>query len=54
VQKEDRGRQRYLRKYFRADIDDPLIYHLVINTDRFSEDQAARLIAEAVLRRGTA
>jgi cytidylate kinase len=54
VQKEDLGRRRYLQKYFRADIDDPLIYHLVINTDRFSEDQTARLIADAVLRRGTA
>jgi hypothetical protein len=52
VQQEDRGRERYLKKYFKTDVDDPLLYDLVINTDRISHDQAARLIAEAVLKRG--
>ncbi len=48
----DRGRARYLRKYFRENIDDPLLYDLMINTDRFSFDQVARLIGEAMLARG--
>jgi len=47
--KEDRGRQRYLKKYFNKDIEDPLLYHLVINTGRVDYDAAAKLIAEAVL-----
>ena len=45
--KADRGRERYLKKYFKADSDDALRYHLVINTGLISFDQAARLIANA-------
>lgn len=52
MQQEDRGRERYLKKYFKADVNDPLLYDLTINTDRIAHDQAARLIAEAVLKRG--
>jgi cytidylate kinase len=51
LHEEDRGRERYLKKYFKTDVDDPLLYDLVINTDRIPHDQAARLIAEAVLNR---
>ena len=51
IQKEDRGRERYLKKYFTTDVDDPLLYHLTINTDLISHDQAARLIADGVLNR---
>ena len=47
---EDRGRERYLKKYFKADVDNPLLYHLVINTGLVSYDQAARIIADAVLK----
>lgn len=46
---EDRGRKRYLRKYFKADVDDALLYHLTINTGMVSYDDAARLIVEAAL-----
>ena len=48
VRKEDLGRKRYVKKYYAEDIDDPLLYHLVINTDRVSYVEAARMIAEAV------
>lgn len=48
--RQDRGRARYLRKYFRADIDDPLLYHLVINTGMVSYEEAAVLIADAAAR----
>jgi cytidylate kinase len=47
--KEDRGRERYLKKYFDADINDPLICHMIINTGRVSYDDAAKLIGDAVL-----
>lgn len=48
VNRQDLGRRRYLKKYFNCDIEDPLLYHLVINTDLVPYDEAARLIAEAV------
>ena len=51
IRREDRGRERYLKRYFKTDLNDPLLYHLVINTDLVSHDEAARLIADAVLRR---
>jgi len=49
VLQEDIGRRRYVRKYFGKDIEDPLLYHLTINTDLVSYDEAARLIADAML-----
>jgi cytidylate kinase len=51
LQKEDRGRARYLKKYFARDIDDPLLYHVVLNTDFVSCDAAAKLIAQAVMQK---
>jgi cytidylate kinase len=48
VRREDLGRARYLRKYFRKDINDPLLYHLIINTDLVSFDEAATMITQAV------
>lgn len=51
IHKQDKGRARYLRDHFGKHIDDPLLYHLVINTDRVSYDEAARLIGEEVIRR---
>ena len=49
VEREDLGRRRYLKKYFSMDIDDPLLYHLVINTDIVPYEDASRIIGEAVL-----
>jgi len=48
---EDQGRARYLRKYFEADLDNPLHYHLVINTGLFPCRAAADLILTAVRSR---
>ena len=49
IRQEDTGRQRYLRKYYHTDINDPLLYHVVINTDLVAYEKAARLIADAAL-----
>lgn len=49
IHREDRGRTRYLKKYFDTDPNDPLLYHLTINTDIVSYDEAARIIGEAVM-----
>ena len=51
IHREDLGRQRYLKKHFNKDIDDPLLYHLVINTDWIALDDAARIMADLVLNR---
>jgi cytidylate kinase len=47
---EESARARYLKSYYNADINDPLQYHLVINTSRMGYENTAHLIGEAVLR----
>jgi cytidylate kinase len=51
ISKADAGRRRYLKRYYKKDIDDPLLYHLVINTDLFNFNEAARLIFNAIVSR---
>lgn len=43
--REDLARRRYLKQFFDKDIEDPQLYHLVINTDRIDCAEAARIIA---------
>jgi cytidylate kinase len=47
VRTQDLGRKRFVETYYSKDIDDPLLYDLMINTDRVSYGEAARIIAEA-------
>jgi cytidylate kinase len=47
VSTTDEARRRYVKHYFRAEIDDPINYHFVINTGLTGYDEAARLIADA-------
>ena len=51
IEKTDRGRDRYVRQQYRADLNDPMLYDLIINTDRIDCEAAAALIGEAALRR---
>ena len=51
IKKKDQGRKRYLRDNFDADIDDALLYDIVINTDRVRYEEAARIIGDEVIRR---
>jgi cytidylate kinase len=48
---EDAARKRYLRKYFGRDIEDPLLYHLIINTDWLTVDEAADLIVRTMVEK---
>lgn len=48
---QDAAKKRYVKEYFGKDIDDPLLYHMTINTDTVGYDQAARLITDAMIRR---
>lgn len=47
----DRGRKRYIKSTFKRDIEDSRSYDLVINTDRFTDGQAASIISQALRRR---
>jgi len=49
IRQEDRGRRRYLKKYFGKDHDDPVLYDMAVNTDALSYEHSARLIADAAL-----
>jgi len=51
IKRRDQGRRRYLKDNFDKDIDDPLLYHVIINTDLVRYDEAARLIGNEVIRR---
>lgn len=47
---EEQARARYVRTHYHADINDPLQYHLIINTSRVGYENSARMIGDAVLR----
>jgi cytidylate kinase len=49
---EEQARARYVKTYFHADINDALLYHLVINTSRVGCEHAVRIIGDALLHLG--
>jgi hypothetical protein len=51
IKKTDRARENYVRGRFDKDINDPSLYHLVINTDWLSDEEIIILIGEAVLQK---
>jgi cytidylate kinase len=51
VKMQDDNRRKYVKSYFNSDVDDPLLYHLVINTDRLGYEGTAYLIAEGVVKK---
>ena len=50
VHENDRGRHAFHRKFFRAEVDDPCLYDLVVQTRRLSHDEAAELVVAAAGR----
>lgn len=48
VRREDEARRRFVKKYFGKDIEDPLLYDLVVDTDDISYEQTAALIVYTV------
>ena len=50
----DHERAEYIRKLYDTDIDDPLSYDLVLNSDRYDRVQLVELILVAMLRAGYA
>lgn len=51
VKQTDLGRSHYLKRHFNKDINDPSLYHMVINTDVVTPDEAAAIIGQLVLGR---
>lgn len=49
AKKEDQSRKDYLKKHFARDIDDPLMYDAVLNTDHIPYEETAELIARQVM-----
>ncbi len=47
---KERERRDYVKKHFDKRIDDPLIYHLTVNTGVLSDDEVVRIIGDAVLQ----
>jgi cytidylate kinase len=45
----DDARRRYIKHYFRAEIDDPINYHFVVNTGLTGYEEAARMIGDATM-----
>jgi hypothetical protein len=43
----DHERQRFSRHYFSADVTDPMLYDLVLRSDRLGADECAAVIAQA-------
>lgn len=48
LQKEDRARHSFARKYFDRDITDPLLYSVTINVDQLDPEETARVIVESL------
>jgi len=49
IRAQDEAKRSYLKEYFGEDIENPELYHLIVNTDRISYDDAARTIGDAVV-----
>ena len=49
IEETDQACRRYVRENFEAEIDDPLAYHLTVNTGRLDYAEAAKVIGEAAL-----
>lgn len=50
VEENDRASAQYLERFFGVRWDDPLLYHLVLNTGKWELEAAAQLLAEALRR----
>ena len=48
IREMDDARNRYLHSYFNADVDDPLHYHLIVNTGKTGFQEAAQIITSAL------
>jgi cytidylate kinase len=50
IEQRDLASADYLKSYYNVDWADPLLYHVVINSARFNQEQSAQIIAEMAMR----
>jgi len=51
IKKEDAARRNYLKSSFSRDIENPELYHLVLNTGLLTHDETAAVIADSVMKK---
>ena len=51
IRKEDVARRNYLKSNFSRDIENPELYHMVLNTGLLTHGETATLIADAVMKK---
>lgn len=51
IKHEDEARKLYIWKYFHKNIEDPLLYHIIINTHLLSFEEIATMIGQCVVKR---
>lgn len=51
ITREEAARKKYLKSYFFKDIDNPVLYHLILNTQSLGYEGAAEVIAHLVVKR---
>lgn len=51
ISTEDRHRRNYVKKYFNKDIEDPLLYDMVINVGSLDRSETIQVIGDLVLNR---
>jgi cytidylate kinase len=51
IKKDDAAKKSFAFSQFRQNIEDPLFYHLIINTGMVSFSEAAKMIERAVQKR---
>lgn len=51
IKEEDNSRKEYFMKNFHKNIDDPLLYHITINTHLMSYEETAHTIGNAVMKK---
>ena len=48
IQLQEKARVDFFKRFFKAQPDNPADYHMVLNTDKLAQDQAAAIIVDAV------
>lgn len=51
IKQEDEARKNYIAKYFHKNIEDPLLYHAVVNTYKLTFDEIAEMLGQCVIKR---
>ncbi len=51
IKKDDIARKNYLAAYFHKEIDDPHLYHLVLNTSLLGHETTAKIIGRSVIKK---